>query len=58
MARNYGAKLKTQRKWKKIAKMTFLDLKKFIEHLKKFKQENSKVYFHAMQRMEQKVEYL
>jgi len=53
MARRYGSKIKTQRKWKKIARMNFSELKTFIEHLKKFKQENSKVYDHAMIRMEQ-----
>lgn len=48
MARRYGNKVKTQRKWKKITKMNINEVSDFMKYLEKENQVFSKVYNHSL----------
>jgi hypothetical protein len=51
MARRYGAKVKTERKWKKITRMNLTDLNTFKNHLEDNNEFTSKVYEHVITRI-------
>ena len=51
MANRYGNKVKTERKWKKLSRMTMEDLGKFEKHLRENDQELSAVYRHVCSRI-------
>ena len=54
MARRYGSKVKTERTWKKIARMNIKELDVFKKHLEKYHQFTSDVYKAVLQRIEVK----
>ena len=51
MARRYGAKVKTERTWKKISRMNMSQLEEFKKHLEKHNQYYSDVYNTVTKRM-------